>query len=113
MLAELSAALDAGENIAVTLWRPHWAYDEFPIRDLADPEGTLGDSESIHSIARTGFEDDFPQLTEWIQNFEMSSELLYELENVMFNVDEVPSDFTAVVEQWIADNQEYVDGLTS
>lgn len=113
MLAELETALDAGENVAVTLWRPHWAYDEFPIRDLEDPEGTLGDSESIHSIARVGFEEDFPQLTEWIQNFEMSSELLYSLENVMYNVDEVPSDFTPVVEQWIADNQEYVDGLTS
>src|SRR5690606_11278714 len=28
MLAELSAAIDAGENVVVTLWRPHWAYDE-------------------------------------------------------------------------------------
>lgn len=30
MLAELKGATDAGENIAVTLWRPHWAYDAYP-----------------------------------------------------------------------------------
>lgn len=112
MLAELSASIDAGENVVVTLWRPHWAYDEFPIRDLEDPEGTLGDQESIHSIARPGFEDDFPQLTKWIQAFKMDSELLYSLENVMYNVDPAPSDFTPIVEQWIADNQDYVDSLT-
>lgn len=113
MLAELSAALDAGENVAVTLWRPHWAYDEFPIRDLEDPQGTLGTSESIHSIARAGFTEDYPQLTKWVEAFTLDSELLYSLENVMYNVDEVPTDFTPVVEQWMADNQDYVDSLTS
>lgn len=112
MLAELSAAIDAGENVVVTLWRPHWAYDEFPIRDLVDPESTLGAEESIHSIARPGFEDDYPQLTQWIKAFKMDSELLYSLENVMYNVDPAPSDFGPIVDQWIADNQAYVDSLT-
>src|SRR5690606_36984755 len=113
MLAELSAALDAGENVAVTLWRPHWAYDEFPIKDLADPEGTLGAEESIHSIARPGFDEDFPQLSKWLSAFQMDSELLFSLENVMYNTDEEIDDYTSVVEQWIEDNQEYVDGLTA
>ncbi|MDP3208738.1 MAG: glycine betaine ABC transporter substrate-binding protein, partial [Rhodoglobus sp.] len=76
MLAELQAALDNGENIAVTLWRPHWAYDEFPIRDLEDPQGTLGSAESIHTIARAGFSDDYSDLTGWINGFAMNSELL-------------------------------------
>ncbi len=113
MLAELSAAIDAGENVVVTLWRPHWAYDEFPIRDLEDPEGTLGAEESIHTMARPGFEDDYPQLTEWLKAFTLDSELLYSLENVMYNVDDVPRDFTDVVTQWMSENQEYVDSLTS
>lgn len=113
MLAELSAAIDAGENVVVTLWRPHWAYDEFPIRDLEDPEGTLGAEESIHTMARPGFEDDYPQLAEWLKAFTLDSELLYSLENVMYNVDDVPRDFTDVVTQWMSENQEYVDSLTS
>src|SRR5690606_20611667 len=49
MLAELQTKLDAGENVAVTLWRPHWAYDAFDIKDLEDPEGTLGAAEDRKS----------------------------------------------------------------
>jgi glycine betaine/proline transport system substrate-binding protein len=113
MLAELSAAVDAGENIAVTLWRPHWAYDEFPIRDLEDPEGTLGEAEGIHSIGRTGFEEDYPQLAQWLQAFEMDSELLFSLENAMFNSDAEQGDYPEVVADWIAEHQEWVDGLTA
>lgn len=113
MLAELSAAVDAGENVAVTLWRPHWAYDEFPIRDLEDPEGTLGEAEGIHSIARTGFDEDYPQLTQWLQAFEMDSELLFSLENAMFNSGADQGDYPEIVADWIAENQEWVDGLTA
>lgn len=113
MLAELSSAIDADENIVVTLWRPHWAYDEFPIRDLEDPEGTLGDAEGIHSIARAGFEEDYPQLTQWLQAFTMDSELLFSLENEMFNSDADASDYEDIVEDWIEANQEYVDSLTA
>ena len=112
MLAELQAALDNGENIAVTLWRPHWAYDAFDIKDLADPEGTLGDVEEIHSFAREGLSDDMPEITEWISNFKMDSELLYSLENVMYNEYE-GTDYEPIVADWIAANQDYVDSLTS
>lgn len=113
MLAELSAAIDGGEDIAVTLWRPHWAYDEFAIRDLDDPEGTLGGAEGIHSLARAGFDEDFPQLTAWLQAFEMDSELLFSLENAMFNSGASQSDYPEIVADWIAENQEWVDGLTA
>jgi glycine betaine/proline transport system substrate-binding protein len=113
MLAELKAALDDGENVVVTLWRPHWAYDEFPIRDLKDPKGTLGAAESIHSIARTGFGDDYPKLTEWIKNFELSSDLLYSLENELYNSGAEASDYEEIVAAWVKKNQDYVDTLTS
>jgi glycine betaine/proline transport system substrate-binding protein len=113
MLAELKAALDDGENVVVTLWRPHWAYDEFPIRDLEDPKGTLGASESIHSIARTGFGDDYPQLTEWIKNFKLNSDLLYSLENELYNSGADVSDYDEIVADWVKGNQDYVDTLTS
>ena len=112
MLAELQSATDAGENIVVTLWRPHWAYSAFPIKDLEDPQGLLGDAEGIHSVASTSFGEDFPEVHEWISDFEMPSDLLYSLEDAMFNEYD-GDDYGPIVEQWIADNQEYVDGLTS
>ncbi|WP_026851748.1 glycine betaine ABC transporter substrate-binding protein [Glaciibacter superstes] len=113
MLSELKAATDAGENIAVTLWRPHWAYDEFPLKDLEDPKGTLGTAESIHSIGSSAFEKDFPGLTKWVEAFKLDSDLLYSLENAMFNGNEDTKDYTPIVEKWITENQDYVDGLTS
>lgn len=112
MLAELTGAIDRGDNIVVTLWKPHWAYDEFPIRDLEDPEGTLGATESIHTFSRMGFEDDFPEVAEWLRNFKMDSELLFSLENAMFNEYD-GDDYQPIVKDWIKDNQDYVDSLTN
>lgn len=113
MLAELSKALKAGDNIAVTLWRPHWAYNAFDIKDLADPQGTLGAAESIHTVTRLGFADDFPEVNAMLEGFTMDSELLFSLEDVMYNTDEEISDYTDVVKAWMAENKEWVDSLTS
>lgn len=85
MLAELDSALRADEDILVTLWKPHWAYDAYDIRDLEDPDGLLGEAESIHMFSRTGFAEDYPEAAGWISNFRMESEKLFELENLMFN----------------------------
>ncbi|MBR21845.1 MAG: glycine/betaine ABC transporter substrate-binding protein [Leifsonia sp.] len=111
MLTELEAATSAGENVVVTLWEPHWAYGAFPIKNLEDPEGTLGEAEGLHIFSRTGFDSDFPEVAEWLGNFEMSLEQLYDLENLLF-VDNDTDDYGPLVDQWIADNQEYVDSLT-
>jgi len=112
MLAELKSATDAGENIAVTMWRPHRAYNAFPIKDLEDPNGLLGDAESIHSVSSTQFGEDFAEVSGWIEGFTMPSDLLYSLEDAMFNQYD-GEDYAPIIEQWIADNQDYVDGLTS
>lgn len=112
MLAELKSATTKHENIAVTLWRPQWAYAAFPIKDLTDPKGTLGAAESIHSLGSTSFSADYPKLAGWIKNFKLPSKLLFSLENTMYNVDGSVDDYTPIVDKWIAKNQTYVDGLT-
>jgi glycine betaine/proline transport system substrate-binding protein len=111
MLTELQRATDAGQNIAVTLWRPHWAYNAFPVKDLEDPQGLLGDAEGIHSVASTQFGEKFPELKEWISAFRMDNELLYSLEDAMFNGSS-SDDHGPAVAEWVAANQEWVDGLT-
>ena len=112
MLVELQTAIDNGENIVVTLWEPHWAYGVFPLKNLEDPQGALGGLESIHSYGSVDFTTDFPQAAEWIGNFEMDLDTLYSLETAMF-ADYDGQDYGPIVAQWIEDNQEYVDGLTS
>lgn len=112
MLAELKSATDAGENIAVTLWRPHWAYNAFPVKDLEDPQGLLGDAEGIHSVSSTSFGEEFPEVSTWIENFTMPSDLLYSLEDAMFNQYD-GDDYGPIIEKWITENQDYVDSLTA
>jgi glycine betaine/proline transport system substrate-binding protein len=112
MLTELKTATDAGENIVVTLWEPHWAYTDLPIKNLEDPEGTLESVESLHAFAKTDFEKDFPQAAEWIGGYEMDLEQLYSLEKAMF-VDYDGQDFAPIVEKWISENRDYVDSLTA
>ncbi|RLP84164.1 glycine betaine ABC transporter substrate-binding protein [Mycetocola lacteus] len=111
MLGELKAATAKGEDIAVTLWQPHWAYDAFPIRDLEDPKNSLGTAESVHSVGSTSFEKKFPEVAKRIKNFTMDDETLASLENALFNSgDGKPQD---LVRKWMADNKEYVDSLKS
>lgn len=112
MLQELDTAISNGDNIVVSLWRPHWAYEAYPIRDLEDPEGTLGVQESLHTYAREGLSEDFPDVAEWLQNFTMDGETLHSLESVMFFEVET-DDYGPIVAEWVAENQDYVDSLTN
>ena len=110
MLAELTGAIDEGRNVAVTLWRPHWAYDAFPIRDLEDPEGALGDAERIEMAGRAGFSDDFPQFASWLAAFSLTDEQLFSLENIMFN-ESNGEENEASVEQWLEMNPDFFDEI--
>ena len=112
MLAELKSATDAGENVVVTLWHPHWAYDAFPIRDLEDPEGVLGGRELIFSFARDGFHEDYPNAAQLVRNFKMTDEELASLENLMYSEDNYGGeDHPAAVQDWLDANPEWVEQL--
>lgn len=110
MLAELSGAIDEGRDVLVTLWRPHWAYDAFPIRDLEDPENTLGGAENIEVVGRAGFGEDYPQLASWLANFTLTGDQLFSLENIMFNIND-GEDPEGSVEQWLEENPGFFDEI--
>ena len=111
MLAELSSAMKKHDDIAVTLWRPHWAYDQWDLKDLKDPKNTLGTAESIHSIGSADFEKKFPEAAAWVKSFRLDSKLLYSLENDMFN-GEKTSNYDPIVTKWMNEHQDYVASLT-
>ena len=112
MLTELTAAQKSGENIAVTLWEPHWAYGSFDLKNLEDPDGTLGVAETIHAYGKKDFGTDFPQAEKWLSGYKMDLDRLYSLETAMF-VDYDGQDYGPIVEKWIEENQDYVDSLTA
>lgn len=114
MITELDTAISQGENIVVTLWQPHWAYDAYPIRNLEDPENALGDPEEIHSFARPGFQEDFPEAAEWVSGWTFDAEQLHSLENVIFNEQEAesPEEYEEATTLWLADNPEIISSMT-
>lgn len=110
MLAQLSSSTEADENVAVTLWRPHWAYDAFPVRDLEDPEGAMGEAETILNFARPGFAEDNPQVTQLLKNLVIDDDNLASLENVMFSDENFGGeDLDGAVEEWVGDNGQFVE----
>lgn len=114
MLTELEGAINQGENIVVTLWEPHWAYDEFPIRNLEDPETALGEPEQIHAFSSPDFEADHPEAAEWVKNWSFSADELFALENVIFNENEAEDEtgYEAGVQQWLEENEGYLEQMT-
>lgn len=114
MLAELERSLDRDEPIVVTLWHPHWAYAAYDIKDLEDPEGAMGGAENLHVLGRPGFSDDFPELSEWLANFELPDDALASLEELVINEYDEGEEQEAV-EEWLSDpdNQALVDGWMS
>jgi glycine betaine/proline transport system substrate-binding protein len=109
MLAALKKATDEKKPIVVTLWHPHWAYSAFPIKDLEDPEGAMGEAEEIHTIASTEFVENNADLVEKIKSFEMDDATLADLEKVVLQEHE--DDLEAGVDAWVEENQDYVDSM--
>ena len=107
MLAELDSAISDEEPIVVTLWRPHIAYAQYDLKDLEDPEGAMGGAEEIHAVGRKGFSEDFPELAEWLRNFELSDEELSSLEQAVLADHE--DDPEAGAREWLTANPEFLE----
>jgi glycine betaine/proline transport system substrate-binding protein len=112
MLAQLKKATQAEEPIVVTLWRPFWANNEFPVKDLEDPEGALGEAEGLHELARTGFAEDYPEVAEMMGALKLDDEQYGSLEDLVVNKYGQGKEAEAV-EEWLTDNQDVVDSLKS
>jgi glycine betaine/proline transport system substrate-binding protein len=81
MLSELKRAYTEKEPVAVVLWSPHWAYNEYKLTKLKDPKGLFGSGDQITTVAGKNFPRQYPQLTKWLKNFKMSEGQLAGLEN--------------------------------
>ena len=110
MLAQLKKSTEAGENVAVTLWRPHWAYDAFPVRDLEDPKNAMGDAEKIYNFSSKDAAEQHPYVSQLLQNLVLDDEHLASLENLMFSDDHFAGkDHAKAVAQWLEENPDFVD----
>jgi glycine betaine/proline transport system substrate-binding protein len=107
MLAELEKAISDKEPVLVTLWQPHWAYGKWDLKNLEDPKGALGEPDSIHILAREGFEDDFSEVAGWLKNFRLANAPLAQLEVKIQQMGEGQE--LAAARAWIKENRDLVD----
>ncbi|MGW3291982.1 ABC transporter permease/substrate binding protein [Streptomyces sp. NPDC001002] len=80
MLAELKRAYSKHEPIVVTLWSPHWAYNDYKLKKLKDPKGAWGAGDGVHTLSRKGFADENPTVGKWLKDFKLTEKQLTSLE---------------------------------
>ncbi|WP_309104534.1 glycine betaine ABC transporter substrate-binding protein [Microbacterium sp.] len=85
MLTELKSATEAQEEIVVTLWRPFWANDAFPLKDLEDPQGAMGEAEGLHFLGTKGFAEENPDAAELIEKIKLDDAQYGALEDLVVN----------------------------
>lgn len=85
MLTQLQSALDAKQDIAVTLWQPFWANAAFDVKVLDDPRGGMGDTEGLHFLGTSGFSDRFPEVADYIAQIKLDDTAYGALEDMVVN----------------------------
>ncbi|WP_435748653.1 glycine betaine ABC transporter substrate-binding protein [Microbacterium sp. PMB16] len=112
MLTELKSATEKKEDIAVTLWRPFWANDAFPVKDLEDPKGAMGEPEGLHFLGTKGFADEFPEAADLIEQIVLDDEQYGSLEDLVVNEYGEGREAEAV-DAWLEENGDQFDWVVS
>ncbi|PRI12101.1 glycine betaine ABC transporter substrate-binding protein [Leucobacter massiliensis] len=110
MLATLQDKIDREEDVVVTLWRPFWANDAFPLKDLKDPRGAMGEPETLHFLAKQGFSDEMPEVAEYIAQIKLDDEAYGALESLVTG-DEYANDPQGAVDAWLKEYGDAYPGL--
>lgn len=104
MLAEIKRAVENEEPIVAPLWSPHWVFSQFDLKFLEDPQNTFGGVEKIHHATRLEFEEDYPEVSEWLKNWKMDDKQIGELIDYVESAD-APLEGA---EKWVGENEELI-----
>jgi glycine betaine/proline transport system substrate-binding protein len=105
MMSALDSAYQNEQPILVTLWSPHWAFANYDLKYLEDPENIYGDGDTIYWFSREGFSEDDPWLTAVLDAWHMSDDSLSEL---MAEI-ESQGDPVTGAQTWLDENRDQVD----
>lgn len=104
MTAAIGRAARGEDWIVATGWSPHWMFAKWPLRYLDDPKGALGGAERVHVMARKGFDQDYPEVTDFLTRMFLP---LDDLQAMMNDANE--TSYEEAVDKFIADNGARVD----
>jgi len=85
MLTELKKATTAKQPIVVTLWKPFWANQAFPVKALEDPKGAFGEPEGLHVVANKEYAAANPKVAAMLSKFKLTDEQYGSLEDTVVN----------------------------
>ncbi|MFC0562122.1 glycine betaine ABC transporter substrate-binding protein [Halalkalibacter alkalisediminis] len=105
MLSEIGKSIENEEPIVAPLWSPHSVFSKYDLKFLEDPQNTFGGVEKIHHATRHGFEEDYPEVSQWLKNWKMDDQQIGQLIDYVESGD----DPLEGAKQWIKKNQELVD----
>ncbi len=107
MMGQLDSAINNEEPIVITGWTPHYKFEQYDLKFLEDPLGTYGDPEFVHTMARIGFEEEFPEAYAILDNFSWEVE---DMQGIMLDAQDV--EFEEAAANWIEENRDQVDSWT-
>ncbi|MGW0734755.1 glycine betaine ABC transporter substrate-binding protein [Streptomyces sp. NPDC002851] len=107
MLSELESATKNKKPVAVTLWKPHWAFSKYPIKTLKDPKGAFGKPDKAQAVTSKEFAKNNPKLTKWLNNFKFDSDQLGSL--LLMMKEKGKGKEQEAAKEWIAENKPLVD----
>lgn len=114
MLAEVDRATSQEEWIAFNGWEPHWMNLAYDIKYLDDPENIWGEDDKVITVARSGFDEEQPNVYKFLEQFVLDSEIQNEWIYEYGHEERDPED---VAEEWIGNNMdlvvEFLDGVES
>ena len=106
MLSSVKKAVKNEEWIAFNGWKPHYMNVLFDLKYLEDPEGIWGDNDSVHTVARNGYQDENPNFYKFLEQFTVPAPVQNQWINEYQNNDRDPE---VVAEEWIANNLDVVN----
>ncbi len=112
MLSALGKAIDNKEPIVVTLWKPHFAYGQWDLKDLKDPKNALGDPDEIHVIGSKDLKEENSAVVDSLSDWKMSDKKLSSL-GAFLQKDKYKNDQDAGVADWAKKNPDVVKSMSS
>jgi glycine betaine/proline transport system substrate-binding protein len=112
MLTQVEKAEKAGDAIVFLAWSPHWMTVQFDAAFLEDPDKVWGGAGEIRTVTRKGFEDDNPEIAEFLSNLTFTTD---EAGQFYYDHDKSGKELADIAEAWIDDNPdrvaEFLDGV--
>ncbi len=105
MATALKRAIDDEDWIVVTLWSPHWTFNRWDLKYLADPLKAYGTGDEATTLARMGLKEEKPGVYAIAERFTWTQE---DISSVMMDIENgMPEEEAA--SKWISNNPEKVE----